>query len=103
MRLVVDTGKVLEIEVGVDLRCAQIRVSQQLLHRAQVFAGLQQVRGEGVAQHVRVQRYANALLQCAFFQSLLDAAVTDAFTVTADEQCFFILIGLAGAVLQPLL
>ena len=36
MRLVVDTGQVLEIEMRVDLGRAQVRMAQQFLHRAQV-------------------------------------------------------------------
>ena len=39
----------------VDLRGGQRRVAQQLLHRAQVGAGVEQMRGEGVPQRVDVQ------------------------------------------------
>ncbi|KAG1411144.1 hypothetical protein G6F57_023883 [Rhizopus arrhizus] len=36
MRGVVDLGQVLEIEVGVDLRCGDVGVSEQFLHATQV-------------------------------------------------------------------
>jgi hypothetical protein len=43
MRLVVDAGEVLEIEVGVDLRRAQVGMPKQFLYCTQVVAGLQHV------------------------------------------------------------
>ena len=103
MRLVIDTGEVLEIKVGINLRRAQIGMSQQFLYRAQVVAGFEQVRCKRVAQHVRVQRYANTLLLCTLFQSVLNAAVTDTFAAAAGEQGFFMQFGQFGAMLQPLL
>ena len=63
MRRVVDLGQVLEVELRVDLRGRDVGVAEQLLHRAQVAAGLQQVRGERVAQHVRVHVRRQAGLQ----------------------------------------
>ena len=39
--------------VGVDLRRRDVGMAEQLLHDAQVGAVLQEVAGEGVAQHVR--------------------------------------------------
>src|SRR5581483_955548 len=39
--------------VGVDLRRRDVGMTQELLHGAQVGAALEQVAGEGVAQHVR--------------------------------------------------
>jgi hypothetical protein len=53
MRGVVDARQVLEIEVGINLCRGDIGVAEQLLHRAQVRARFEQVRGEGMAQHVR--------------------------------------------------
>ena len=53
MRFVIDAGEVLKIKVGIDLRRADIGVTQQFLHPPQVSAGLQKVRGEGMAQQVR--------------------------------------------------
>ena len=54
MRLVVDLGQILEVEVRVDLRAGDARVAEQLLHGAQIARRLQQVRGERVPQHVRM-------------------------------------------------
>jgi hypothetical protein len=53
MRLPVDTHQVLNIEVGVPLRRAQTLMPQQFLNSPKVSAGLQEVRGEGVAECVR--------------------------------------------------
>src|SRR5665647_2242313 len=53
MRSVVGLGQVLEIEMRIHLRRRNARMSQHLLHRAQVARGLQHVRGERVAQHIR--------------------------------------------------
>ena len=61
MRLVVDLGEVLKIEMGVDLRGTDIRMPQQLLHRTQVTARLQHVAGKGVPQGMRVQVTRDAL------------------------------------------
>jgi hypothetical protein len=38
--------------MGVDLRCGNIRMAQQLLNAAQICAMRNQVAGEGVAQHM---------------------------------------------------
>jgi hypothetical protein len=40
--------------MGVDLGCAQVRVAEHLLHRAQVRAPLEEVRGEGMAEEMGV-------------------------------------------------
>ena len=54
MGRVIHLRQVLEIEMGVDLRAADAGVTEQLLHRAQIPAGLQQVARKAVAQHVRM-------------------------------------------------
>ena len=51
---VVYPGKVLEIKVRVDLGRADVGVPEQFLDRAQVARGFEQVRGERVTEHVRV-------------------------------------------------
>src|SRR5690606_8944467 len=56
--LVVHLRQMLEVEMSVHLRGADIAVAEQLLHRTQVAGGLQQVTGEGMPQHVRVQMLA---------------------------------------------
>src|SRR5260370_31864030 len=44
----------LEVKMGVDLRRRNARMPEHFLHRAQVSGRLEQVRGEGVTQHMRV-------------------------------------------------
>lgn len=63
--------------MGIDHRRTHVRVPQQLLHRANVGARLQPVRGEAVAQSVHRNGFANArlchsLLQCALQSLLID-------------------------------
>ena len=54
MRCIIGFGQVAKVQPGIDLRRADVGVPQQLLHTAQVTAGLQHMTGHGVAQHVRV-------------------------------------------------
>jgi hypothetical protein len=61
MSFVVDTGEVLEIKMGVDLRRADVRVSEQLLHAAQIPAGFKEMGSEGVTEKVRMNAQADAL------------------------------------------
>ena len=71
--------------MGIDLRGLDVRMAQQLLHGAQVLGGLQQVAGEGVAQHVGVQ----VLPQLALTRGLdpqLDGPGAEAAAFLADEQ-----------------
>ena len=46
MRLVIHPGEMLEIQVRVNLRGAQVGVTQQLLYRAQVAGRFENMRGE---------------------------------------------------------
>ena len=71
---VVRLGQVLPIEPRVDLRCCNVRVSEQLLHRAQIAAGLQQVRRKAVPQNVRMHVNAQAELARQQCQPRLHAA-----------------------------
>ena len=48
----VQVAQVIWVEVGVDLGRAHARVAEHLLYGAQVRAGLQEVRREGVTQSV---------------------------------------------------
>ena len=70
-------GEVLEIQVGVDLGGADIGVSEQLLHGAQVTAGFQQVAGKGMAQGMGVDSPGSPPLGPAV-HALLDGAPPDA-------------------------
>ncbi len=58
MGRVIGLGQMLEIQPRVDLGGADIGVSEQFLHTAQVAAGLQYMAGKRVAQHVRVHWHA---------------------------------------------
>jgi len=48
MGSVISLGKVLKIEPGIDLRGGDIGMTQKLLYRPQVTAGLQQMAGKGM-------------------------------------------------------
>ena len=49
MGLVIDLGKMLEIQVGINLCRRDIRVTEQFLHCTQITTGFQQVAGKGMA------------------------------------------------------
>ena len=66
---IVGLGQVLCVQPRVDLGRADVGVAQQFLYGAQVAAGLQQVAGKRVAQHVRVHRRGQPRLQAAAAQS----------------------------------
>ena len=46
----------LVVHVGIDLRCAEVSMSEQLLDDAQIGSALEQSRREGVAECVRRDR-----------------------------------------------
>ena len=54
MGCIVDPGQVLEVKMSVYLRRADAGMSKHLLHRPQIAARLQQVRGERVPQNMRM-------------------------------------------------
>ena len=58
MRAVVHAAQAAAVDVAVQLRRGQGAVAQQLLDSAQVGAALQQVRGEGVPQAMRMREHA---------------------------------------------
>ena len=62
MGVVVNLGKVLKIEMRVNLCRADIGMAEHLLHGAQVARRLQQMRGKRVTQHVRGDMYGEAML-----------------------------------------
>ena len=101
MRTVVDLGEVLEIEVGIDLCGGNAGVTQHFLHGAQVAGGLQHMRGEGVAQQVRMHAAGDALRDAALAQLQLHGARADARAVLADEQCGLVRLGDLVAHCQP--
>lgn len=83
---VVDLGQVLKIEMGVDLRRANVGVAEQLLDRAQITGRFQQVAGERMAQHVRMDMARHALFDRPLAQPRLDCARAEAAAASADEQ-----------------
>lgn len=77
MRGVVDFGQMLKIQVGIDLSGSDMRMSEHLLNRAQITAGLQQVRGKRMPQNVRMHILLDTLLLGSLFQAVADGARTD--------------------------
>ncbi len=81
MRLIVDLGEMLKIEMGVDLRRGDAGVPHQLLHPAQIARALQHMRGKRVAQPVRIDVAGNAAFdstrpECASHDGRTDALAT---------------------------
>ena len=54
MRGVIDLRQRLIVQVCIHLRRRDARMAEQLLDRTQILRGLQHVRGERMAQHVRM-------------------------------------------------
>lgn len=61
MRLVIHLSQMLKIEVGIDLRCRDVLVSKQLLHRTQIIARFQHMGGKRVAQFMWADMTGNRL------------------------------------------
>src|SRR3569623_676876 len=101
VRLVVDLGEVLEVEVGVYLRRRDIGMPQQLLHRAQLAARLEHVARAGVAQHMRMQRRIETLFAAPVAHALLHCARRYAVAASAHEQRLFVLRRELSAHVQP--
>src|SRR5262245_50621218 len=53
MMLLHQTSQALLDDVGIDLRRRDVGMAEELLHRAQIGATLQEVAGKGVAKNVR--------------------------------------------------
>ena len=54
MGRIIDFGQMLEIEMRVNLRRGDAGVAEHFLDRAQIAGRLQDMRGKGMAQHVRM-------------------------------------------------
>ena len=59
-------------------------MAEHLLHRAQVLRGLQHVRSERMAQHVRVNRHSHAAALRERLEPRIDHAWSDALAARAD-------------------
>src|SRR4029453_19523615 len=86
MRLLVHLLQPLDARVGVDLSRAQARVTQQLLHRPKIGPGIQQMRGEGVAQGVHPQAIAADGFERPMDQALYAARSEPPSTTTHEDR-----------------
>ena len=86
MGLVIDRRKMLKIQMRIDLRGADIAVSQQFLYGPQILAGLQQMAGKGMPQHMRMNMLRDTLLPAPALQPQLDGAVAQAPTAAAADK-----------------
>ncbi|MNQ62145.1 hypothetical protein D3C85_764790 [compost metagenome] len=82
----------LEVQVGIDLRGLDVGMAEQFLHRAQVLGGLQQMAGEGVPQHVRVQMLAQ-FTNSGLVHPQLDGSRGEATALLADEDRLLARVG----------
>lgn len=86
MGCVIDLRQVLKIKVSVDLRTANARMTEQLLHRAQVAARLQQMAREAVPQHVWMDVHAEPQRPCPLAEPVGDAADAQTAAAAGDEE-----------------
>ena len=85
MGAVVDGRQMLEIQVRVDLRSADVHMPEHFLHRAQIAARFEHVAGEGVAQRVWMHAPVDAACAAAAVQALLYGARRQAPSARTDE------------------
>jgi hypothetical protein len=90
MRLVIDLREILEVEMGIHLRTGDARVAKQLLHRAKVSRGLQQMRCERMAKHMRMNMPRQAALDGPGAKTLLDRARRETPAGAAQKKSFSI-------------
>ena len=83
---VVHPGQVLEIHMGVNLRGADVGMSEQFLHAPQVAARLEQVGGKGMAEHVRMHVHLDALAPRPGSDPQLHRACSEAAAKAKKEQ-----------------
>src|SRR6185436_5882489 len=89
MSSIVSLRQVLEVQVRVNLRRGNAGMPQHLLHRAQVAARLQHVRGERVPQDVGMDVRREATLERPALRPLLHRTRAEAPAVAADEESGF--------------
>ena len=85
MRRIINPGKMLKIEMGINLRGGDVRVSEHFLHRAQIAAGSEHMAGEGMTQHVRMQSLPETVLFRPPIKSILNSARAESCTVVVHE------------------
>src|ERR1700739_5124386 len=86
MGSVVNAGQVLEVKVGIDLGGRDVGVPEQLLHAAQLATRLEQVRGKGMAEEMRVDVPPESLAARPERHACLDGARSEPPAGAADEQ-----------------
>jgi hypothetical protein len=72
--------------VGVHLRRAKALVSEQLLDHAKICTAVEEVRGERVAQRMRVKRLRKASRTCNVVKSCASTALAERSTVAIQEE-----------------
>src|SRR6202048_3543541 len=77
----------LDTRMGVDLRRRDRCVAEQLLHRAEIRARVEQMRRESMAQRVSGQAGVFVDLVQESLHGILDGAHRDAFAAAAEEEC----------------
>ena len=85
VRLVIDLGQMLKIEMGIDLRRRDIGVPQELLDRSQVARGFEQVARERMAQQMRMKVALRAMLLRPLLEPLLHGSRMDTLPARANE------------------
>src|SRR6185437_751259 len=103
VRGVVNAGEVLEVKVGVDLGRGDVGMPQQFLYPAQLGAGLEQVRGEGMAEKMRIDMGGEALAARPVRDPQLDRPPPEAPPGAADEERLLLRSREVRALGEPLL
>ena len=80
MRSIVNLGQMLKIEMGINLRRGDMRMSQHFLHGTQITAGLQQMGSKGVPQDMRMHILVYTLLPGSALESMTYGTGTDRIT-----------------------
>ena len=85
MKLLVNAGEVVGIDVGVDLGGGNVGVAEELLDDAEVGTMAKQVAGEGVSQDVRVDVLLDAGSAGNVFDDLPDATARHGVAIAGEE------------------
>src|SRR5437773_5987320 len=86
MEVLVNLAEALAVDVRVDLRGGDVRVSQHHLHAAQIGAPLQKVRCERVAQHVGAELATDADGAPVGFEDLPEALAAHGLAAVVEKE-----------------
>src|SRR5450631_2655516 len=100
---VVNAGKVLEVKMGIDLGCGDIRVPEKFLYAAKFSTGFKKMRSEGMPEEVRMHGYPQALAARPLGDPDLYGTRPQAASVLADEHGHFSGFDQGCALAQPAL